>query len=291
MKRLIKNIMTFILATILFILILLMITILSCKNLISKENLSDYIKSVDILNMDLGIIFNLDEKGITLKEHIYNLAIENNVPEEIIIDILRSKEINDILGDFFKSTIDYTLKGDIKPSISKDAINKMNKLAQISLEDNINIMISEDELESYINDYALKLTNIVPDRTLIIGNYTVDNINNVLYFNMNYIYISIIIVAILLIIINKSFYKLFKYTGFSLFLCGLIFVIIGCMNNIIIDFLVNKYSSLKNFIDPLITNVSTIIFKNGVLASFSGVFIWLLYIMINRIRINSRKIR
>ena len=80
MIRIAKKIITYILTLILFFLICALMLILSCKTLITKENLSDYVKSIDVLNVDLGIIFNLEEKGITLKEQIYDLS-----PHKVIL--------------------------------------------------------------------------------------------------------------------------------------------------------------------------------------------------------------
>ena len=65
MIRIVKKIITYILTLVLFILFSTMIFILSCKTLITKENLSNYVKSVDILNVDLGIIFNLEKSSTT----------------------------------------------------------------------------------------------------------------------------------------------------------------------------------------------------------------------------------
>ena len=288
MVRIIKKFITLILSIILFFLIGIMMFILSSKTMITKENLSDYIKSIDILNIDLGIIFNLEEKGITLKEQIYNLAIESNIPESIINDILKHNEINNILGDFFKNTIDYVLKGNVKPSISYDTTLKMIDIANESLEDHMNIMMDEEELENYIRDYSSKLTNIVPDRSLILDSYTVNKINQIVYFDMTNIYILIFITCLLICIINKSIYKLFRYLGSVMILDGIIFVIIGCLNDFIGTLLCNKYSTLENFIQPLVTNVLTIIFKNGVLISFTGVFIYLTYVIANRIKLNNK---
>ena len=100
LRHIIRKTLNFVLSLILFVLITIIIFISSCKNLVTKESISNYVKSIDILNVDLGIIFNLDEKGITLKEEITNLAINSNIPKSIINDILKSKEINIFLKLF-----------------------------------------------------------------------------------------------------------------------------------------------------------------------------------------------
>ena len=288
MNRILKKIATLILAIILFILISIMMFILSSKTLVTKKNLSSYVESVDILNVDLGIIFNIEEKGITLKEEIYDLAIESGIPKPIIEDILESDEINTVLGDFFKSTIDYILRGNIKPSISEEAVSKMVELSFISLEDHMNIMMSEEELESYVRDYCLEITDIVPDRNIIIDGYNIEGINKIVYFDMANLYILIIVTCLLICIVNKSIYKLLKHLGIAMMFNGVLFVVIGCLNDLIATVLSNKYITLENFIQPLITNVLTIVFKNGVLVSFTGVFIYLTYVIANRIKLNNK---
>ena len=140
--KLIKKILTFFCIIFLFIAIVFTIIIYSGKNLLNKENLSNYIKNSNILNMDINVIFNLEESGMTLKEKIYNLGLECNIPDKIVDDILKSDEINLILGDFFNETIYYLIDERTKPELSDDAINKMIELASLSLEDDINIMLT-----------------------------------------------------------------------------------------------------------------------------------------------------
>jgi len=288
MSRILKKTITFILSIILFILIGVTMFIQSSKTLITTENLSNYVKSVDILNVDLGIIFNLEEKGITLEEEIYSLAIYNDIPEPIINDILKSDEINNILGGFFKSVIEYVLKGDTKPEIKEDTIQKMLDVAFVSLEDHMNIMLDEEELEIYIRKYCEELTDIVPERNLIIKDYTIDKANKIIYFDIINLFILIIVTCLLICIVNKSIYKLFRYLGTVMIINGVIFVIIGCLNDLMTTLLSNKFMALQNFIFPLITNVLTIIFKNGVLVSFTGIFVYLIYVIANRIKLNNK---
>lgn len=288
LRHIIRKTLNFVLSLILFVLITIIIFISSCKNLVTKESISNYVKSIDILNVDLGIIFNLDEKGITLKEEITNLAINSNIPKSIINDILKSEEINIFLGDFFKGTIDYVLKNSTKPEISTSAHEKMNEIAFSSLENHINVMLSEEELEEYIDTYLEKLVNIVPSRDEIIGEYDLDKINFIIYYDMTYLYISLFILCLLFCIINKSFYKLFKYLGITMIISGLLYVMLGCMNNVFNSILIEKYKTLETFISPLINSIATIVFKNGVFVSFIGLFIYITYIISNRIHINNK---
>lgn len=289
--KLINKFITYFCILILFLLIVLIILFHSGRNLINRENLSNYTENADILNMDSNVIFNLDESGITLKEKIYNLAVECNIPEKIILDILKSEEINIVLGDFFNKTIYYLVNGGYKPQLSDDTINKMIQISMISLDEHLNIMMEDDELEKYVLEYCHKLTNIIPDRQEMIGNLPISYIQKFLNFDIWTLYLLAFSCILLLNILTFSFYKPIKYLGICFFISGVIFVILGCMNNVINDIIVSQITNMKILISPLITILLTIWFKLGVLISFSGVFLILFYVIINRIIINSHKTR
>lgn len=285
--KLIRKILTFFCIIFLFIAIVFTIIIYSGKNLLNKENLSNYIKNSNILNMDINVIFNLEESGMTLKEKIYNLGLECNIPDKIVDDILKSDEINLILGDFFNETIYYLIDERTKPELSDDAINKMIELASLSLEDHINIMLTKEELNEYILDYADKLTSIIPDRQVMIGVLPISTINSILNFNIVYLYLIMFILLVLIVLFSWSFYKPIKYLGISMLISGIIFVILGCMNSFLNELILTQIERLKLLVSPFITILLTIWFKSGVLISFSGVFLILIYVVINRIIINS----
>ena len=59
--KLLRQILTFFCIILLFAAIVFTIIIYSGKNLLNKENLSNYIKNSNILNMDINVIFNLEE--------------------------------------------------------------------------------------------------------------------------------------------------------------------------------------------------------------------------------------
>ena len=285
--KFIRNLLTFFCIIFLFIAIVFTIIIYSGKSLLNKENLSNYIKNSNILNMDINVIFNLEESGMTLKEKIYNLGLECNIPDKIINDILKSDEINLILGDFFNETIYYLIDERSKPELSEEAVNKMIELASLSLEDNINIMLTDEELKIYVIDYANKLTEIIPDRQVMIGVLPISTINSILNFNINYLYLIMLGLLVLLVLFSWSFYKPIKYLGVNMLVSGIIFVILGCMNNFLNSLILSQIERLKVLVSPFITILLTIWFKCGVLISFSGVFLILIYVVINRIVINS----
>ena len=116
------------------------------KALISKENISKYVKSTDIINADIGTLFNRETSGVTLKQRITELAIVNGIPEDIVTDILKSDEINALLGDFFNQTALYIINGNNKPLMSQKTIDDMKLAAKVSLNNHINIMMDEEEL-------------------------------------------------------------------------------------------------------------------------------------------------
>lgn len=289
--KFISKMLAYICGILLFFAISFLILIYSGKSMLNKENLSNYIKSSNILNIDINVIFNLEESGMTLKEKIYNLGIESNIPEKIMEDILKSEEINIILGDFFNETIYYLIDEREKPQLSNDAVTKMLDLACVSLEDHINIMMSEEDLKSYVLDFEDKLMDIVPERQVMIGVLPVSIIKSLLNFNTIYLVALIFVILILLVIFLWSFYKPIKYLGTCLLINGIIFVILGSLNNFFSQLVLSQVERLKFVISPFITIILTIWFKCGVLISFTGVFIIIFYIVINRIVINNNKTR
>ncbi len=276
-------------SVLIFILIVALVFLYSGKSLVNRENLSNYIENAEVLNMDINVIFNLEESGITLKEKIYQLGLESNIPEDVLDDIISSDEINIIFGDFFSNTIDYLVNGLNKPQLSEDSINKLIEVANDSLEDHINLMLESEQLEEYIRDFCSKLADIVPERYEVIGSLPITSIQVFLNFNQLYLYLMIAILLVIITVCLWSIYKPIKYLAIPMISSGVMFAIFGSMNNFINDYVISNLDGLKPLISPFITILLTIIFKVGVLVSFSGVFLMIIYVVINRIVINNHK--
>lgn len=276
-------------SVLIFLLIVALVFLYSGKSLTNKENLSHYIKNAEVLNMDINVIFNLEESGITLKEKIYQLGLDSNIPEEVLDDIIKSEEINIIFGDFFSHTIEYLVNGLDKPQLSSDSIDKLKEVADFSLESHINLMLESEELEIYIQDFADQLTEIVPQRHEVIGKLPIASIQTFLNFNQLYLYLLILGLLIIITFCLWSIYKPLKYLAIPMIISGVLFAILGSMNNFINDYVISNLEGLKPLISPLITILLTIVFKVGVLISFSGVFLMIIYVVINRIVINNHK--
>ncbi len=271
------------------IILFLLVFLYAGKSLVNRENLSSYFKNAELLNMDINVIFNLEESGITLKEKIYQLGISSNIPEVILNDIIKSDEINMIFGDFFNKTVDYLVNANLKPHLSDDSVNKLIEIANVSLEDHINLMMESEELEIYIKDFCSKLTDIIPDRQIVIGGLPITSIKTYLNFKPFYLYLIILGLLIIITLCLWSIYKPIKYLAIPMILSGVIFAIFGSTNGFINSYVLADLDTLKPLISPLITILLTIIFKAGVLISFSGVFLMMIYIVINRIVINNYK--
>ncbi len=270
-----------------FLLIVILVLLSSTRQLINRDNLSNYIKTSEILNMDLGIILNKEEEGKTIKESIYELGVESNIPKEILNDIFKSEEINHIFGDFFNHTINYLFNEMGKPQLSKDSIDKLKEVANRSLDDNINLMLENEQLDSYIDEFSSKIVNIIPDRQEIVGDLPIDFIQKLLNFNRLYIYIIIAVLLFIITLLLWSLYKPLKYLAIPMIISGVMFAILGSLNNLFCSYVSSHIQNLTQLILPLITIFLTIIFKIGVLISFCGIFLMIIYVVINRIVINN----
>lgn len=284
-----RKILAFVFSILLFLIFLVVMSLYSVKGMISGKNLSNYVKDAEILNIDINILFDELEPGVTLKEKIEEIALESSIPQEITQDILNSEEINNFLGDFFNKTILYVINGGEKPVVSKEAINEMILVARISLNEHINIMLEKSELDDYINDYSNKLSNLIPNREEIVGDIPINIISNIMNFNFVYIYLIIVLIVLFLILDLHSFYKTLKYVSIPMILSGVIFVIIGSSSEFISNYLLYNINSLKLIIDPLIINFLTIVFKCGIFMSFTGIFLIVIYSVIKRIVITDKK--
>lgn len=281
--RIVKHFVNGFISFLLLILIMITMFITCNRFLISKKNISNFINEANVLNIDVNILFNQEESGITLKEKLISLALENNIPEEIIYDLIQTEEINEFLGDFFNQTIKYTINGGYKPQILDGTIEKMKIIANKSLNNHINVMLEDEQLDIYVEDYCNSIVNIIPNRNEMIGNIPIDILENILNFNVLYLCFIIILVLILISIINGSYYKFIKYLGIGMLISGLIFVLVGSLEYIISNIVLEQINTMKPFILSLITNLLTIWFKCGVLISFFSVVLLLVYSTINRI--------
>lgn len=280
--KVIKIVLNVLISISLFCLVILLMFISSSRTLISRENISHFISDANILNVDINVLFNQEESGITLKEKITMLALESDIPEEIITDILNSDEINQLLGDFFNQTITYIIEGGNKPQISSSSIESIKEVALNSLDEHLNVMISEEELEEYMENYCGKIIEIIPERNVIIGDSHTDLIEKVIKFNVLYAYIIIILLLLLICIINKRWFLFIKYLGITMFISGVLFVVLGSLEYVISNLITNKILGMTPFVLPLITNILTIWFKIGVLVSFTSIVLILIYAIINR---------
>ena len=148
-------------------------------------------------------------------------------------------------------------------------------------------MLESEQLEEYIRDFCSKLADIVPERYEVIGSLPITSIQAFLNFNQLYLYLMIAILLVIITICLWSIYKPIKYLAIPMISSGVMFAIFGSMNNFINDYVISNLDGLKPLISPFITILLTIIFKVGVLVSFSGVFLMIIYVVINRIVINN----
>ncbi len=253
------------------------------KSLISKENISQYVKNADILNADMGILFNREASNVTLKQQITDLAFQNNIPQEIIYDILKSEQINLLLGDFFNQTILYIVNGHTKPVMLTKTVEDMQEVAHASLDNHINIMMEEEQLDEYVENYCQSIVSIIPERSETLGNLPVNAIEKIITFNSFNLYVISVLLVVLLAIINKAVYKSLKYLGVAMLVSGIFYIVVGSMDYVISNYVLNQMSAMKPFISPLITSFLTICFKNGVLISFTSIILILCFLTMNAI--------
>lgn len=282
----IRKICALLCAIALFCVLILAMLLMTTKNLITKDNLASYIKDADILEMKANTLLDIGQEGnqITLKEKIAAMALNLDIPREVVMDILESEELNELLGEFFSGTIDYVLNGGDKPILSEETVKKIKTAALESSANHINITLEDEELESYIETYTEELRELLPERSHYIGTGVwVSNIREFLSLNSIYLYLAMAILTIFIGLFCWSTYKPLQYLSIVMIMAGLIFVIIGSADGVLNSLLVSRVTSMKAIISPLITNILTLWFKCGVIVSFSGMFLLVIYAAIARV--------
>lgn len=281
-----RKLCAFFMAIILFCILLVTMLLITTRNLITKDNLASYIKDANILDMKANTLLDIGPEGkeITLREKISNMALEVGIPKDIVSDILESRELTELLGEYFSGTIDYVLNGGEKPSLSQDTIDKIKQAALESSEKHINITLENEILEEYIETYTDDLRGLLPERGYYIGNgHYINDLKQFLNLNSLYLYLAMAIVVVFIILFTWSLYKPLQYVSIVMILSGFLFVAVGSADGILNGFIISKVTSMQAIISPLITNVLTLWFKCGVIVSFSGMFLLIIYAAISRV--------
>lgn len=227
---------------------------------------------------DIGI-----SKNSTIKETIIALARKENIPNQIIDDLVESNELNRLMSDFIRGIIDYAIIGDEKPTISYDAMKSLINFANNSLDDHINLIINKQQLEIYIEQYVMALNKLVPDRNeIVIDSHKVDIFRQILSFNVTYLYILTFLLILSIGLLLWNWYLPIKNLGIVVTISGVIFTVLGSLEWPIYNFIKLHISDMDNLIEPMLKQVLLIFFKEGVVYTIIGVFLIIIFVVINR---------
>lgn len=282
----IRKSFAFLIAIGLFLTLVFTMLLITTKNLITKDNLSNYIEDAKILDMKANTLLDIGPEGkeITLREKIETMALEIGIPKEVVEDLLDSRELNELLGEFFSRTVNYVLNGGEKPHLSDETVDKMKRAALESSEHHINITLENEILEQYMDSYIQQLHGLLPERTHYLGTgVIVNNLRQFLNINSLYMYLLMAGMVLLIGLLTWSSYKPLKYVSIVMIIAGIMFAALGSANGILNGFIIGKLHSMQTIISPLITNILTLWFKCGVLVSFSGMFLLIIYAVIARV--------
>lgn len=281
--RKIGKIVAFICALGIFVCLLAIMLITTTRNLVTKDNLTHYIKDANILDMKVNTFLDIDE-DITMKEKITQMAYNIGIPKDIVKDILKSQELDELLGEFFSHTIDYVLNGGVKPTLTKETVEKINHVALESSANHINIVLDDETLTDYIEEYTKQIGDLIPERFAIIESENAyAYLHEILNYNIVYLYITAAILTVLTGFLTWNSYKPIKYLAIPMIVAGVIFTIIGSSDGILNSVITTKIGGIKAIISPLVTNILTVWFKCGIIVSFSGILLLVIYAVIARI--------
>ena len=291
--RLIKKSLVILCTVLLFFSIISVMLLTATKNIVSKESISDYINKANILELQVGKVLKTDNTSLdnnsTIRETILAMAKNASIPEAIIDDVIKSNELSNLLGDFVKGIIDYAVIGVEKPTISDEAKEQLINTANKSLESHIDLVMEEEELDKYIENFINTLNGMVPERNdIVIDSSKLDLVRNILTFDTTYLYVSILILTSLIVVLLRNWYYPIKSLGITMLISGVLFTIVGCLEWPIYNLIKDSIVKIDDLIHPLLNKVLMICFKEGVIYSALGIVLIILFVVIHRF-IDNRK--
>ena len=291
--RFIKKSLVILCTVLLFFSIISVMLLTATKNIVSKESISDYINKANILELQVGKVLKTDNTSLdnnsTIRETILAMAKNASIPEAIIDDVIKSNELSNLLGDFVKGIIDYAVIGVEKPTISDEAKEQLINTANKSLESHIDLVMEEEELDKYIENFINTLNGMVPERNdIVIDSSKLDLVRNILTFDTTYLYVSILILTSLIVVLLRNWYYPIKSLGITMLISGVLFTIVGCLEWPIYNLIKDSIVKIDDLIHPLLNKVLMICFKEGVIYSALGIVLIILFVVIHRF-IDNRK--
>lgn len=250
MKKLLKNILLFILIIITTISIFVYIMLDTTKSLLTKESITNLLKQVDMTELI----------GNEVEDKIYEVLEKTGMPKEYADYVLQNDEFKEYVSTYVVEGVDYIINDKSLPTLdvketNDTLISSFYQVIDEAKKNNIDVekyLTEEDQqkIVTKITEYTPEIISKIPEVETIVKNKLNNNeqyqeiINQIktiqsqlekIYSYQPLLLILIIIEFVIIIVLNIK--KAFKNVAFPFGLNALILFII----NLLLPQLINKY--------------------------------------------------
>ena len=291
--RILKGIISSLIAIILIPVIMVFIVYLSTRNMVSKQGVKDFFKEVRLSDVLIDNNGEYTSFGKSIKDEL----VEAGIPAETIDEFVNSEQVSDFFSDYTGDIVGYIVYDASMDDIKADDISKM-------INDNIDDIVEElrdkkvegyeeltdervNEIKGEIDNLSKEIEEQLPDIKKEVDDSdfaTVVKIVRIIFSKaMVMVFIVVIaILALLIVLLNLKNYRYGIWLGVIFIISSLPFVIIGNAN-ITID--VEASKALKDAIQFALDRIAS----SALIFFIAGIALIVLTIIIRIIKKHRNK--
>ena len=291
--RILKGIISSLIAIILIPVIMVFIVYLSTRNMVSKQGVKDFFKEVRLSDVLIDNNGEYTSFGKSIKDEL----VEAGIPAETIDEFVNSEQVSDFFSDYTGDIVGYIVYDASMDDIKADDISKM-------INDNIDDIVEElrdkkvegyeeltdervNEIKGEIDNLSKEIEEQLPDIKKEVDDSDFATAVKIvrIIFSKAMVMVFIVVIAILALLIVLLNLKNFRYgiwLGVISILASLPFVIIGNAN-ITID--VEDSKALKDAIQFALDRIAS----SALIFFIAGIALIVLTIIIRIIKKHRNK--
>lgn len=298
--NIIKIILSLLLGIVSFVFILAYTMLNVTENLVSKENIINTIKNINIVELI----------GEDKKQEVYNALEKADIPTEYIDAMLEDEELKETLGEYMALSFEYVISNEKNPEIDENEVTEIlissfDRVVEEAenYEIEVNTYLSEEKqekihekieysvpeivaqipaVEEFIETQISKNSNLTEAKEKIEKmNQVIDQIQ-IIYSYKNVVLIGIILPFILIIFMQYKKFKFIKWIAFPFLLTTIFFKSIHMLVPYVLEFrMPSEFSSFESIIEPSIQTFLSDINEIAILCFIIGISLLSIQIVIS----------
>lgn len=298
--NIIKIILSLLLGIVSFVFILAYTMLNVTENLVSKENIINTIKNINIVELI----------GEDKKQEVYNALEKADIPTEYIDAMLEDEELKETLGEYMALSFEYVISNEKNPEIDENEVTEIlissfDRVVEEAenYEIEVNTYLSEEKqekihekieysvpeivaqipaVEEFIETQISKNSNLTEAKEKIEKmNQVIDQIQ-IIYSYKNVVLIGIILPFILIIFMQYKKFKFIKWIASPFLLTTIFFKSIHMLVPYVLEFkMPSEFSSFESIIEPSIQTFLSDINEIAILCFIIGISLLSIQIVIS----------